>query len=99
MATCGADGMVGTHVNAAVGLDIKEGTNEKQFYEGAVHTENKGMGPLDGCTWCKRLMQTDRTATCVDDIGRAGSRGAPHPAVCPGVQSHAAHREWHRQNA
>jgi hypothetical protein len=88
----------GTHVNAA-SLDVKEGRNEKQFYEGAVHRENKWMGPLDCCTWYERLMQTDRTAACVDDIGRAGPRGAPHPAVCPGVQLHAAHLVWHRQNA
>ncbi len=98
MATCGADGRARTHVHAA-GLDGKDGMNEKQFYEGAVHTENKGMGPLDCCTWYERLRQTDRTAACVDDIGRAGSRGPPHPAVCPGVQLHAAHRGWHRQNA
>ncbi len=64
MATCGADGRAGTHVNAA-GLGVKEGTNEKQFYEGAVHRENKWMGPLDCCTWYERLMQTDRAAACV----------------------------------
>jgi hypothetical protein len=57
MATCGAGGRAGTHVNAA-GLNVKEGWNEQQCYEGAVHTGNKGVGPLDCCTWYEQLVRS-----------------------------------------
>ncbi len=86
MATCGADGRAGTHVNAA-GLAVKEGTNEKQHGESAVHTGNTGMGHRDCCTGYERLVQTEATAACEDDTGGGGPRRAPHPAVCPGVRT------------
>ncbi len=90
MATCGADRRAGTHVKAA-GLGVKEG-DEKQYYEGKVQTKDKGLGPLGCCTGYERLVQPDATAVCEDDNGRGGSQGAPHPALCPGVQLHVSQR-------